>query len=100
MISGSLSSLHLPHGRRGSRFLGSGSRAPIFRAITALLMSPAEPGITQADIDSTIRMNGQTFNLMTVPISPCHSQRTRGDPVGPSARVNTGSECEAQPSIP
>ena len=82
MISGSFISLHLPSGQRGSRFLSSGSQASIIRVIAARLMSRAEPGIAQADIETAIRVNDKTPKLLTISISPCHPRRTRGDPVG------------------
>ena len=87
MISGSLSSLHLlPSGQYGSRFLSSGSQTSIICAIAARLMSPAEPGIAQADIETAIRMNDTALKLLAIPISPCHPRRTRGDPVGAAKR--------------
>ena len=92
MISGSLSSLHLPPGQRGSRFLGSGSRATIIRAIAARLMSLAEPGITQADIDieTAIRVKDKALKLLTIPISPRHLSAPRARRYGRPGKHRAG----------
>ena len=98
MTSGSLSCLHLPSGQRGSRTSSAavGSRVSNIRAIAAARpMSPVEPGIAQADIETAIRVNGIALKLLAISMSPCHPRRTRGGPIGPG---NTGSECEARPS--
>ena len=60
-----------------------GSLASIIRTAAARLMSPAEPGIAQAGIETAIRVNDKTLKLLTIPIAPCHPRRTRGNPVGP-----------------
>ena len=69
-------------------------------------MSPAEPWIAQADIETTIRVNDKALKLLAIiiPMFPCHPRRTarggaRREAIRP-ARGNTGSECEVRPSIP
>ena len=38
------------------------------------------PGVPESDVDSTIRMNGQSFNLMAVVTAQIyHACKTRGD---------------------
>ena len=37
------------------------------------------PGVPESDVDSTIRMNDQSFNLMAVTAPIHHARETRGD---------------------
>ena len=41
------------------------------------------PGVPESDVDSTIRMNDQSFNLMAVTVPIHHARETRGDTVLP-----------------
>ena len=41
------------------------------------------PGVPESDVDSTIRMNDQSFNLMAVTVSIHYTRETRGDTVLP-----------------
>ena len=52
---------------------------PHVRDSAARRVSMAWSGVPESDVESTIRMNDQPFNLMAVAVPIHHARETRGD---------------------